>query len=150
MVAVNRSADMLTVAGTYWAVTLLYSSTEPRLNNSLELLTTLSGLRRSLKTMRGATLVPMPVALFGGSARLTCGWSKLKVGPVVKVFVTVPTIVLPAVSLTPLIVMVYVALAASNGSVGVRVNNWLPSPNDGVTATGLPPVVSVIWPMLVG
>src|SRR5713226_3937171 len=99
MVAVNRSADMLTVAGTYWLVTLLYSSTEPRLNNSLELLTTLSGLRRSLKAMRGATLVPMPVVFGAGSERVTDGWSKLNVGPVWKVFVTVPTIVLPAVSL---------------------------------------------------
>ena len=105
-IAVSRSADMLTVAGTNWLVALLYSSTEPRLYSSLELLTTVSGLRRSLKTMRGATLVPTPVAPFGGSERVTDGWSRLKVGPVVKVFVTVPVIRLPAVSLTPVIVMV--------------------------------------------
>src|ERR1700732_4247888 len=97
---------MLTVAGTYWAVALLYNSTEPRLNNSLELLTTLIGLRRLLKTMRGATLVPTEVMFGAGSDRVTDGCSKSKVGPVVKVWVTVPTMVLPAVSLTPVMVRV--------------------------------------------
>src|SRR6202140_5996142 len=97
---------MLTVAGTYRPVTFLYSSTEPRLYNSLELLTTLIGLRRLLKTMRGATLVPTAVVFGAGSDSVTDGWSKSKVGPVVKVFVTVPDIVLPAVSLTPVMVRV--------------------------------------------
>ena len=73
IVAVNRSEDMLTVAGTYWPVEPLYNSTEPRLYNSFELLTTLSGLSRSLKTIRGATFVPTPAAPFCGSTRVTVG-----------------------------------------------------------------------------
>src|SRR5208283_2620831 len=109
----------------------------------------LSGLRRLLKTMRGATFVPTPVAPFGGSVSVTDGFTKSIVGPVVKVFVTVLVIGLPAVSLTPVIASVKLALA-NNGTVGVKVSNWLPSLNVGVTATGLPPVVSAICPMLVG
>src|ERR1035441_5226418 len=95
---------MLTVTGTSWLVALLYNSIEPWLYVSLELLTMLSGLRRSLKTRRGVTLVPTPIAPLGGSATVTDGWIKLNVGPVVKVFVTVPTITLPAVSFTPVMV----------------------------------------------
>ena len=106
MIAVTRSADMLTVAGTYWPVALLYNSTEPWLYGSLELVTTLSGLSRALNITLGATLVPTPVVLFGGSTTVTDGWSKSNVGPVVKVFVTVPVIGLPAVSFTPVIVIV--------------------------------------------
>ena len=64
---------MFTVAGTYWPVTLLYNSTEPRLNTSLELVTTLSGLRRLEKVIRGARLVPTPVVLGAGSDKTTAG-----------------------------------------------------------------------------
>src|SRR5882762_3710043 len=97
---------MLTVAGTYWAVEVLYNSTEPWLYDSLELVTTLIGLRRLLKTMRGATLVPTAVMFGAGSERVTDGWSKSKDGPVVKVWVTVPAKMLPAVSFTPVMASV--------------------------------------------
>ena len=127
----------------------MYNSTEPLLYNSFELLTTLSGLRRSLKVTCGATLVPTLVAPFGGSATVTCGCVKLNVGPVLKVFVTVPVITLPAVSCTPVMVRVKLAFAA-NRFVGLRVNSWLASLKIGVNATGLPPVVRVILLMLLG
>src|SRR6202165_1910584 len=97
---------MLTVAGTYCWVALLNNSTEPRLYNSLELVTTLIGLRRLLKTMRGAPLGPTAVMFGAGSERVTDAWSKSKDGPVVKVWVTVPTMMLPAVSFTPVMVSV--------------------------------------------
>ena len=66
----------------------------------------LNGFMRLLKRIRGATLVPTPVIPDAGSTKTTDPWSRSKVGPVVKVWVTVPTIVFPAVSLTPVIVSV--------------------------------------------
>ena len=64
------------------------------------------GLRRLVKVMRGSTLVPTPTLPPAGSVKLTVGCVRSKVGPVVKVLVTVPVIRLPAVSFTPVMVMV--------------------------------------------
>src|ERR1035438_2858208 len=107
------------------------------------------GLRRLENSIRGATFVPTPMVSGAGSDRTSDGALRSKVGPVVKVLATVPVIWLPAVSFTPVIVIVYEVLASS-GTAGARVSNWLASLNDVVTASTFPPVLSVICPMLVG
>ena len=150
MVAVIRSVVILTVAGMYCEVALSYKLDRAavvqlvRTTDNAQRIEALAedDARRNVRAHTGR-------AVWRIRKRYLDGFTKSIVGPVVKVFVTVLVIGLPAVSLTPVIASVKLALA-NNGTVGVKVSNWLPSLNVGVTATGLPPVVSAICPMLVG